>query len=218
MSVDIKLFLVDDSILNERVIPAVADFVNSGNAEGATALFRETVSNKNFKAALKSDRVIAEYLARESAALLEGQLRSEMLDDTTGEILKEPKGIRRRQAEQTLNRFLVLYACTRTPNGATSGISLNRGSLADYVRANSKWMDETLSLSNAFLWEAPDLKPMIGGDAKLLTESEASTLLNAFREVAPPVNEDLKSQYNTLKALLETAAHEPRYRILIWTI
>jgi hypothetical protein len=75
-----------------------------------------------------------------------------------------------------------------------------------------------ISLSNEFLWEAPHLKPAIGGDAKLLTKDEAGTLLNAFQKIPPPTDSALQTQYQTLKHLLETAVRDSRYRVLIWTV
>lgn len=217
MSVETKLYLIDENIRTQRVIPAVSHFFNDHDATEAQLLFREALSSQSFEAALDNNRLNAEYLEKQTAELLEGHLPKLMMDDTVGRNTQDAETIRRLQTEKTLNRFLVLYSCTRSIAGSR-GITVSRGAFADYLRAKSKWIDEMISLSNEFLWNASDLTPRIGGDAKLLSVNEANDLLNAFRAVPPPEEQELRTQYETMKELLQTAAHDPRYRILIWTI
>ena len=75
-----------------------------------------------------------------------------------------------------------------------------------------------LGSSNELLWNAPNMPLSIGGDSKLLTQKEASTLLRKLREVpSPPHDPNLIKQYETLKEFLQIAAQNPRFRILIRT-
>lgn len=217
MSVETKLYLIDENIRTQRVIPAVSHFLDDHDATDANLLFREILSSQGFQSALDRNRVSAEYLEKQTAELLTEHLPNVIMDDTVGRDTRDAEIIKRRQAERTLNRFLVLYSCIPSI-AASQGITLNRGTFADYIRAKSKWIDDAISLSNKFLWEASDLEPRIGGDAKLLSGNEANILLNAFHAVPPPEEQDLRTQYEIMKELLETAAHDPRYRILIWTI
>ena len=218
MSVETKLYLIDENIRTQRVIPAVSHFLDDHDATDANLLFREILSSQSFQSALDSNRVSTEYLEKLTGELLTGHLPKVIMDDTVGRDTQDTEIIKRRQAERTLNRFLVLYSCIPSIAPASQGITLNRGAFADYIRAKSKWINDAISLSNKFLWEASDLEPRIGGNAKLLSGNEANILLNAFRMVPPPEEQDLRTRYEIMKGLLETAAHDPRYRILIWTI
>ena len=75
-----------------------------------------------------------------------------------------------------------------------------------------------LGSSNELIWNAPDIPLSIGGEAKLLTRAEATTLLSKLQEVPPPSeNRELIKQYDALKQLLQVAAEEPRFRVLIHT-
>jgi hypothetical protein len=57
----------------------------------------------------------------------------------------------------------------------------------------------------------------LGGQAKLLTRGQSSTLLYELLRVPSPTDSALRSQYENLKLLLKTAADDERYRTLIWT-
>src|SRR5579864_6233846 len=74
MSADTELLLIDESVLNGRVIPAVSDFLDRGNSAAARQLVEEAMLNHRFEAAVKSDaagyRAIAQYLAKGSEDLL----------------------------------------------------------------------------------------------------------------------------------------------------
>lgn len=218
MSVETEIYLIDVAALESKVVPAIDDFLKHGDATGADRLFGETLSGEPFQSLLRTGSVSATYFERQGRSLLDGEIPKEAMDDTTGEIITKPEIIRQRQTETVLSRFLVLYWCARYPHGIPAGITLNRGALADYVRTRSGWIDEMLSLSNEFLWEAPDLKPPIGGQAKLLTRGEAGILLDALLKVPAPMESGLRSQYENLVLLLKTAAGDQRYRILIWTV
>jgi hypothetical protein len=161
--------------------------------------------------------VLAEYFAQGSKELLDGRLPEEFLDDT-GETITDPVDIRRLITERVLTRFFVLFFCSRPAGEGTGGINLNRGALSNYIRGRSKWIEETLSFSNAFLWDAPKLRPSIGGEANLLTKNDAVALLGAVQDVPVPPEAPLKTQYLNLLHLLKIAAREPRYRLLIWTL
>jgi hypothetical protein len=217
MSVDTELFLIDDAVLKDRVIPAVNDFLDRGDSSAANKLLHETVSGRQFQTALKIDRVVAEYLFKDSRDLLEGQQPKEIMDfRNTGTMIKNPEAIRRYRAEGALNRFFVFVSCAAPLDDTHVRVILSRGILADYVRSRSKWMDEMLSLSNEFLWDAQRLQPQIASDAWLLSRDEAATLLKAVQGIPPPSSpEDLVDQFNALIQILEIAVRQPRYRLLI---
>jgi hypothetical protein len=216
MSVETELYLIDEFGL-VRVMPAISDFLDRGETVTADKILRETLAGEPFQALQRTNPVLADYFAHGSRDLLDGKLPEQAMDDTTGEITRNPEVIRRRRTEVVLARFLVLFWCARHSHEIPVGITLNRGALADYIRGRSKWIDEMISLSNEFLWRAPDLKPPIGGDAKLLTQDQAATLLNALLEITAPTDSGLRSQYESLKLLLKTAVDNQRYRILICT-
>jgi hypothetical protein len=221
MSADTELFLIDESVLKGRVIPAISNFLDSSDSATAKELVQEAISSRQFQAALTSDvsgdRIIAKYLAKGSTELLDGRLPKEILDDT-GQVIRDQDAIRRRQTETILSPFLVLFLCSWSRDGVQTHFPLNRGRLTDYLRSKSPWMDEMLGSSSELLWNAPDMPLSIGGEAKLLTKEEASTLLSKLREVPSPVqDQELSNQYEALKQLLQIAAQEPRFRVLIRT-
>jgi len=102
MSSDTELFLIDESVLSGRVIPAISDFLVRGDSTAAKQLLREAISSQQFQTTLRStvtgDRMTAEYLANGSKELLEGKFPKEVLDDT-GEMIRDREAIRRRQTE-----------------------------------------------------------------------------------------------------------------------
>jgi len=222
MSTDTELFLIDENVLKGRVIPAVSSFVNGGDPGAAKQLVQEAISSRQFQTALKShsnvDRMTAEYLARGSKQLLDGSLPKEILDDT-GEVIRDREVIRRHQTETILTPFLVYFLCSWSRDGSQTRVPLSHSPLTDYLRSQSPWMDEMLGSSNELLWDAPDMPLPMGGEAKLLTEKEARTLLDKLQEVAPPSEgQELINQYEDLKQLLQIAAQEPRFRVLIRTV
>lgn len=221
MSADTELFLIDESVLNGRVIPAISDFLDRGDSTAAKQLVREAISSQQFQTTLKSavigDRMTAEYLANGSKELLEEKFPKEILDDT-GEMIRDRKAIRRRQTETILNPFLVLFICSWSRSGRQTRIALSHGQLTDYLRSKSQWMDEMLGSSNELLWNAAQTPLSIGGEAKLLTKEEARTLLGKLREVPPPLHgPELMEEYETLEQLLQIAAQDSRFRVLIRT-
>ncbi|MBZ5492451.1 MAG: hypothetical protein LAO76_16100 [Acidobacteriia bacterium] len=221
MSSDTELFLIDESVLSGRVIPAISDFLVHGDSTAAKQLVREAISSQQFQTTLRSpatgDRMTAEYLANGSKELLEGQFPKEMLDDT-GEIIRDREAIRRRQTETILNPFLVLFICSWSRNGRQIRIALSHGQLTDYLRSKSRWMDDMLGSSNELLWNAPEMPFSIGGEAKLLTKEEARILLGKLRTVPPPLHgSELIEEYEALRQLLQIAARNPRFRVLIRT-
>lgn len=218
MSLETEIYLIDIAAIESKVVPAIDSFLNHGDPAASDLLFREALSSDSFQALLRAGSASAHYFAREGRHLLDGRIPTEAMDDRTGEITTDPETIRRLQTEIVLARVLVLHWSARYPPGVPSGITLNRGALADYIRTRSKWIDDTLSLSNEFLWEASDLKPSIGGQAKLLTQGEANILLDALRKVPAPPESGLRYQYDNLILLAKTAAGDPRYRILIWIV
>src|SRR5262245_37838654 len=82
MSVETKLYLIDDAIRRDRVVPAVSDFVDHRTVTGASIIFKEATSTQAFQDALENNRDSAEYLKRMSADLLKGKLPDVILDDT----------------------------------------------------------------------------------------------------------------------------------------
>lgn len=179
------------------------------------------MSSAQFQTALKSDtiaeRATAQYLAEGSKQLLDGKVPKQLLDDR-GQTIRDRDAIRRRQTETILSRFLVLFLCSWSENGVQTGIDLSRSPLTHYLRRQSQWMDEMLGSSNELLWDAPDLPLPIGGEAKLLTQAEAQRLLSELQKVSPPSQDsNLASQYAALQQLLEIAAQEPRFRLLLRT-
>jgi len=217
MSVDTELLLIDHNVLQGRVVPAIAGFLDRGDPTAARRLVAEAISGQQFHAAMKSDRTTALYLADGSKDLLDGKLPKEILDDG-GETIRDPALIRRRQTEIILNRFLVLFLCAWSKNGTQTIVPLSRSELTAYLRSKSPWMEDFLGSSNELLWRAPDLPLSIGGEAKLLTKEEATTLLSKLREVPSPLHgQELIDEYQTLKQLLEIAVQDPRFRILIRT-
>lgn len=221
MSANTELLLIDESVLSGRVIPAISDFLDRGESATAKQLVRETISGQQFQTALKSDvsgdRMIAQYLAEGSVDLLDGRLPKEILGDS-GEMIRDPDAIRRRQTETILSPFLVLFLCSWPRDGAQTRLPLGRSRLTDYLRSKSPWMDEMLGSSNELLWNASDILLPIGGEAKLLTKEEANALLNKLQEVPPPSEgQELISQYEALRQLLRIAAHDARFRVLIRT-
>jgi len=221
MSSDTELFLIDESVLSGRVIPAISDFLVRGDSTAAKQLLREAISSQQFQTTLRStvtgDRMTAEYLANGSKELLEGKFPKEVLDDT-GEMIRDREAIRRRQTETILNPFLVLFICSWSRNGRQTRIALSHGQLTDYLRSKSRWMDEMLGSSNELLWNAAQMPLSIGGEAKLLTKEESTTLLDKLREVPPPLHgAKLIEEYEALKQLLHIAAQDSRFRILIRT-
>jgi hypothetical protein len=217
MSVETQLYLVDSIALKNRVSPAIADFRHNNRFDAASKLLADTMSGDHFQALLKTDPVLADYYAQGSRDLLSGKLPHTELDDRTGEVSHDQEFIRRRRTETVLTRLFVLFWCTRYSESFPDAITLSRGPLADYIRSQSKWIDETLSLSNEFLWDAPDLEPPIGTDAKLLTQDQSAILLDALRRIPAPADPTLRSEYDHLEALLQTAVDSDRYRILICT-
>lgn len=223
MSTNTELFLIDESVLRGRVIPAISDFIDRSDSAAAKELVREAISGQHFQAALKSDvagdRLTAQYLAKASKDLLNGKQPKEVLDDT-GKIIRNQGAVRRRQTETILGPFLVLFLCSWSRDGSHTIISLSRSSLTNYLRSKSPWMDEMLGSSNELLWNAPDMPLSIGGEAKLLTQEEASTLLHKLEHVPSPSKsqgQELIKQYETLKEFLHIAAQNPRFRLLIRT-
>jgi hypothetical protein len=221
MSVDTELFLIDESVLKGRVLPAIADFLDHGDSAAAKRLVHEAISSQQFQAALKSnvsgDRMTAQYLAKSSKELVDGRLPKEILDDT-GEIIRDQDAIRRRQTTTILSPFLVIFFCSWSPDRLQTHVSLSHSRLTNYLRSKSPWMDEMLGSSNELLWNAPDLPLPMGGEGKFLTLEGANTLLSRLREVpSPSDDQELIKQYETLRKFLEIAAHEPRFRLLIRT-
>ena len=221
MSTDTELLLIDDTLLKGQVMPAISDVIERNDSGPAKRLFREATLNQQFQLAVRSDdngsRTIAQYLADNSEDLLNGKLPHEVLDDN-GDAIRDIELIRRRQTEVVLSRFLVLFLCAWSKNGAQMTVPLSRSQLSAYLRSRSPWMEDFLGSSNELLWKAPDMPLPIGGEARLLTPEEARMLLEKFREVSPPTEgRALMRQYETLKQLLEIAAENPRFRILIRT-
>ena len=217
MSADTELLLIDDNVLKVQVVPAIADFLDRGDPSAARRLVEEAISGKQFQAILKGDRTAAQYFVDGSRDLLDGKLPKEILDDG-GETIRDPELIRRRQTEIILSPLLVLFLCAWSKNGSQTIVPLSHSQLTAYLRSKSPWMEDFLGSSNELLWHAPDLPLPIGGEAKLLTRSEASTLLNKLRQVPRPLQgETLIGQYETLKQLLEIAVQDPRFRVLIRT-
>lgn len=217
MSVETQLYLIDATRLEDQVVPAITDFLNDGNPARAEKLLQEALTSESFQALTKSNPVLADYFAQGSRDLLNGKLPEELVDDTTGQATRDFKRIRQRETEVVLTHFLVLYWCARYPRGTSAGITLNRGALANYIRSQSRWVDEMLSLSNNFLWDAQDLTPRVGTDAKLLTPDQSGILLAELMKVPPPRDLHLNSQYEELKRLLEAAVRNQHLRILICT-
>jgi len=222
MSVETELLLIDESVLNGRVIPAISDFLEHGDPAAAKQLVQEAVSGQQFQETLKSDvssdRVIAQFFARGSEELLEGRLPKEILDDR-GELIKDQKAIQRHQTDRILSRFPVLFLCSWSRDGSQTHVTLSRGQLTKYLRSQSSWLDEMLGSSNELLGKALDMRLSIGGEAKLLTKEEAAILLSKVEEVpAPSQNQKLIKEYEILKQLLQIAAADPRFRILILTM
>jgi hypothetical protein len=221
MSADTELFLIDQSVLIGRVIPAISDFLDRGDSTAAKQLVSEAISSQQYQTTLRStvtgDRMTAEYLANGSKELLEGRFPKQVLDDT-GEMIRDRKAIRKRQTEIILSPFLILFICSWSRNGHQTRIPLSHGQLTDYLRSKSRWMDELLGSSNEFLWNAAQMPLSIGGEAKLLTKEEAQILLDKLREVPPPLQgSELIEQYEALKQLLQIAAQDSRFRVLIRT-
>jgi hypothetical protein len=221
MSADTELFLIDDSILQGRVIPAVSDFLDRNDPDAAKRLVHEAISSQQFQTSIRSavsgDRMTAEYLFNGSKELLEGRLPKEIIDDT-GKMIRDRAAIRRRQTETILNPFLVFFVCSWSRNGHQTRVALSHTQLTDYLRSKSLWMDEMLGSSNELLWNAPEMPLSIGGEAKLLTKEEANTLLSKLREVPPPLHgPELIKEYETLEQLLQIAAQDTRFRVLIRT-
>lgn len=215
MSVDTELYLIDAIELEGQVMPAIAEFRDRADPATADRLLLGTLSGESFQALLTTNPVLARYFAQESRDLLSGNLPSEMFDETTGEVTANPEVIKQRITENVLTRFLVLFSCARYPTGQPTGITMNRGALGDYLRNRSGWIDDMLSLSNEFLWEAPDLKPSIGVQAKLLTRDQARILLDAVGKISAPEEPVLRSHYKSLEVSLRTAVEDERYRILL---
>ena len=159
----------------------------------------------------------AEYLANGSKELLEGRLPKEIMDDT-GKVIQDQVAIRKRQTETILSPFLVLFVCSWSQDESQTRVALSHSELTDYLRSKSLWMKEMLESSNELLWNAPEMPLSLGGEAKLLTTEEASTLLTKLREVPPPLHgSELIKKYETLQKILQIAAQDPRFRVLIRT-
>ena len=221
MSTDTELLLIDDDLLKGRVMPAISAYIGRNDSGPAKQLVLEATSGQQFQMAIKPDanggRTIAQYLASGSEELLNGKLPQEILDDN-GQTIRDQELIRRRQTQTVLSRFLVLFLCAWSKNGIQMTVPLSRSQLSSYLRSRSAWMEDFLGSSNELLWNAPNMPLPIGGEAKLLTREEAHTLLDKLREVSPPAEgQTLTNQYETLKQLLEIAAANPRFRILIRT-
>ena len=221
MGVDTELFLIDESLLRERVIPAVSAFLDHGDPTAARQLVEEAISTQQFQATVNSDsyreRTTAQYLANSSKELLGGKLPKEILDDH-GTTIRDPKLVRRRQTEIILSPFLVLFLCAWSKDGTQTNISLSHGQFVGYLRSNSPWMEDFLGSSNELLWNAADIPLAIGGDAKLLAKEEAGVLLRKLKEVPlPSGGQELMDQYEMLRQLLQIAVENPRFRVLIRT-
>lgn len=221
MSVDTELFLIDESVLQGRVIPAISDFLDRGDSTAAKQLVQEAMLSQQFQAALKSnvsgEKIAAQYFAEGSKGLLDGRLPKEIVDDT-GKTIRNQEAIRRRQTTTILNPFLVLFLCSWSRDGFQTHISLSRSRLTEYLRSKSSWMDQMLGSSNEIVWNASEMPLSIGGEAKLLTKEEATTLLSKLVEVPSPLHgQELINEYEALKQLLQIATQDPRFRILIRT-
>jgi len=221
MSANTELFLIDESVLKGRVIPAISDFLDRGDPIAAKRLVQEAMSSQQFQAALKSnvrgEKAIAQYLANGSNELLGGKLPQEITNDT-GDIVRDQEGIRRRQTATVLNPFLVLFLCSWSRDGIQTRIPLSRGRLTDYLRSKSPWMDEMLGSSNELVWNAPDMPLPMNGEAKLLTQKDAGKLLSKLEEVPVPLHGgELINEYESLRQLLQIAAQDSRFRLLVRT-
>jgi hypothetical protein len=210
MSVDTYLYLVDNSLLEERVAPAVASFLKNHDASAAESLLQEATSKTGVPENLR------EYYRSESEKLLRGNLPDEILDETTGDVLTDPERIKEYRAERTLNRFLVLQLCVSSDGKYQTTFQFNRGPFAEYLRSHSHWLDETFSLSNDVLWTAQRLQLPIGGDAWILSSSQTVSVLEAVKKV--PLRHDRglrKEQQDLLSALQAAANQDSRYRVLV---
>lgn len=221
MSVDTELLLIDNEVLQQQVIPAISDFLNRGDPTAARRLVGQAMLTQQFQGVLKSDaaaeKAIAQYLAKGAEDLLKGKLPTKILDDT-GQPLHDPDAILKLQTERILNPFLVLFLCSWPGDTTQTHIAFSRGPLVNYLRSKSTWMDDMLGSSNELLWNAPDMPLPIGGEAKLLTREDAGTLLKRVQEVpVPSEGQELIQQYKTLERLLQIAAENPRFRVLIRT-
>ena len=217
MGVDTTVVLIDATALEQRVIPALSDFLDRDDPSAVKLLVQETLASEQFQHALTNDKVIAEYFAKGSQDLIDGRIPNKIRDFSQADHwIVDRREIKQRLAQETLNRFLVLIFAAGPWEPRQPRVNFNRGAFADYIRARSPWMDEMLALSNEFLWDAQHLEPGFGGDEWLLTTGEAEKLLKAVREVPRPTSDAaLIDQYDTLIKMLETAVREPRYRILI---
>jgi hypothetical protein len=53
MSSDTELFLIDESVLSGRVIPAISDFLVRGDSTAAKQLLREAILSQQFQTTLR---------------------------------------------------------------------------------------------------------------------------------------------------------------------
>jgi hypothetical protein len=58
MTADTEPFLIDESILSGRVIPAISDFLDRGDSTAAKQLVREAITSQQFQTTLRSSVVV----------------------------------------------------------------------------------------------------------------------------------------------------------------
>ena len=141
MGADTELFLIDESILNGQIMPAIVDFLERDDASAARRLVDEAMSGQQFKAAITSknygDRTTAEYFADGSKQLIDGEMPNKILDDD-GETIRDPQLIRRRQTERLLSRFLLLFLCAWSNTGTQTIIPLSRMRQTCHLRLEAR--------------------------------------------------------------------------------
>jgi hypothetical protein len=212
MGTDVEIRLVDMGMV-ERIRPAIEDFVTNGDPSRVKALVTE--ASKHVLHDGSSEATVAAYLADASFRVLNGNLPQNLTDERSGRILSERADVRGYLAQRSINRFLVFELCTRMPDGS-GALSIGRGGAGDFLRARSKWLDDVLSLSNEFLWEAEVMGPSLGYDAWLLTAEESNQLLQAIQACGKPMDgEHVRRDYDQLLGLFETASHASDRRILV---
>ena len=216
MSVDLEVSLINRSFLNQEVVPAVDSFLQQGNARHAKRLVAQAIDNRILRHELGLD--FYDYLVNESLGLLDGRIPEEILDETTGETVRDARYIRKYWTERTLSRLLILLACVQDRKEGPFTYRLSRGDLAHHVRSHSHFFDEMLSLSNNILWDAEPLVPGTGSDAWVLSNAQTSVVLKELVSIpAGGHNSELLKQFAGLQSLLQQADRDPDYLVLIRT-
>ena len=213
MSTDLYISLVDDSIIREKILPAVNQFIEHEDSDSAAKLVNDAVGRKNLSRMLSGEEVFA-YYVEECGRTLSGQYERRVMDETSGEILLDERSLRAYKSARTVSRFLVFYLATIEMQDKLQ-VRLSRDALAFHLRSRSPWLDQVFSLSNEVLWEAEPFNPAIGTDAWLLTAAQSKAILDAVRAVGVPANSAARTEYSFLIQILEQAIENRNYRILV---